>query len=114
MFVADEFKKDLQEGASLEETLEKHDISFQDAVQLLIRQGKGKKNKLTTWDAKTGEKYIIKTITGKFMIRKSVNGKMRYFGSYETLEDAIIVRNYLVENGWYWQRIKATRKKLGV
>ena len=113
MFKSDEFKQDLKTH-TLEETLVKHEISFNDAVQLLIRQGKRKKKKKRKCNAKTGEKYILRTTTGKYIIRKYVRGTIRYFGSYDTLEDAIIMRNYLAKNGWYWQRVNEIRKRLEV
>lgn len=114
MFIADNFKEDLQNGMPLEEALQKHNISLADAVELMKKQGYHRKKKRTQWNAKTGEKYISKTRGGKYAIRKHINGKMRYFGYYDNIEDAIKVRNYLYENGWYWQRINAIREKLGV
>ena len=35
-----------------------------------------------------------------FMLRKSVNGKYRYFGSFKTLEEAIKARDELIKNNW--------------
>ena len=113
MFVADDFIEDMKNGMSLENALQKHDVSFKDAVELLQKQsGRGKKK--TQWNAKTGEKYISKTKNGKYLIRKNINGKMRYFGYYDNIQDAIKVRDYFSENGWYWQRLNAVQKRLGV
>ena len=35
-----------------------------------------------------------------FLLRKSVNGKYRYFGSFKTLEEAIKARDELIMNNW--------------
>ena len=35
-----------------------------------------------------------------FLLRKSVNGKCRYFGSFKTLEEAIKARDELIMNNW--------------
>ena len=35
-----------------------------------------------------------------FLLRKSVNGKCRYFGSFKTLEEAIKARDELIKNKW--------------
>ena len=47
----------------------------------------------------TGEDYI--TIhNGAYEIHKRVNGKLKYFGRYHTLEDAKKWRDYFIENNW--------------
>ena len=44
-------------------------------------------------------RYIYRS--GKsFMLRKSVNGKSRYFGMFKTLEEAIKARDELIKNNW--------------
>ena len=44
-------------------------------------------------------RYIY--LSGKsFLLRKSVNGKCRYFGSFKTLEEAIKARDELIKNNW--------------
>ena len=35
-----------------------------------------------------------------FQLKKSVNGKIRYFGSFKTLEEAIKARDKLIKNNW--------------
>lgn len=115
MFDSDEFIEDMKNGLSVEEGLKKHNISLEEAVVLLQKSlPRKKKKKKNTWNAKTGEKYISKTKSGKYSIRKHINGKMRYFGNYDNINDAIKVRDYLIENGWYYNRINAIRKRLGV
>ena len=36
----------------------------------------------------------------KWIIKKSVNGQMRYFKSFDTLEEAISYKNLLIKNNW--------------
>ena len=43
---------------------------------------------------------IDKTVKGKFRIRKSINGKVVYFGTYDTFNEACVVRDRLIECGW--------------
>ena len=44
-------------------------------------------------------RYIY--LSGKsFQLKKSVNGKCRYFGSFKTLEEAIKARDELIKNNW--------------
>ena len=43
---------------------------------------------------------IDKTVNGRFKIRKSINGKVVYFGTYDTFSEACVVRDRLIECGW--------------
>ena len=61
----------------------------------------------------TGEKYICKA-RGHFHIRKQYNGKQRHYGSYESLEDAIKVRDYCIKHGWKQHSIDEYCSVLGV
>jgi hypothetical protein len=45
-------------------------------------------------------KHIDKTASGKFKIRKSIKGKNVYFGTYDSFDEAIRVRDMLIDNGW--------------
>lgn len=44
-------------------------------------------------------KYIC-NLNGKFGITKTINGKKYYFGSYNSLEEALKVREYFIKHGW--------------
>ena len=44
-------------------------------------------------------RYIY-SVGKSFQLKKSVNGKCRYFGSFKTLEEAIKARNELIMNNW--------------
>lgn len=37
---------------------------------------------------------------GKFVVKKRINGKYKYFGVYEKLDDALNRRDELLESGW--------------
>lgn len=47
----------------------------------------------------TGEQYIYKN-NNRFRISKSIDGKTKAFGNYGTLEEAILVRDLLIEHHW--------------
>ena len=36
----------------------------------------------------------------RFYIRKNINGEKKYFGTYNTLNEALDERDKLIENGW--------------
>ena len=45
-------------------------------------------------------KNIYKCYGGGYEIRKEINHHRYFFGTYDTLEEAITAREYFVENGW--------------
>jgi len=44
-------------------------------------------------------KYIYK-VHGKWNVRKSIKNKVHYFGTYDTLDEAIRVAEFLQDNNW--------------
>jgi len=69
-------------------------------------------------------KHIYKSTSGKYVISKSIKGKNTYFGSYESLDEAMRMRDQLVENGWdksivqgkmdYQRNVKAYYKRISL
>ena len=59
---------------------------------------------------KTGEKYICKQTGGKFSVRKVIKGKLTYFGTFKTLEEAAKYRDYCIIHDW---DRKCRRKMIG-
>ena len=108
-----ELRKDMKSHMTVEEVLIKHNITFQEAMKLLSKKQKRKPKKTKRPYRKTGEKYIS-YYCNRYVIRKSVNGRVLGFGGYNTLEDAVKMRDYLMEHGWYQTRVKAIRERLGV
>ena len=49
--------------------------------------------------SKTKEPYIHNS-NGRFMILKDINKKQEYFGTFDTLEDAIAERDLLIKYDW--------------
>ncbi|WP_455645450.1 hypothetical protein [Methanosphaera sp.] len=45
-----------------------------------------------------------------YKIYKNVRGKLRYFGGYTTLEEAITMRNYFIDNEWDTSLVQYKRK----
>ena len=85
---------DLRAGMTIEDALHKHNMSFKEAFD-------GMPKPLTNGgNTGVGEKFISKH-QGKYIIRKRHRNKTRLFGTYDRLEDAIKVRDYCLEHGWY-------------
>ena len=43
---------------------------------------------------------VVKQKTKKYRIRKMINRKLQYFGTFDSLEEAMTVRDDLIENNW--------------
>jgi len=49
----------------------------------------------------TGEEYIyFDANTGKAIVRKNIDGKLKQFGSFDTVDEAVPLRNELRANNW--------------
>jgi len=110
---------DLQKGMSIEEALQKHNLTFKEAFTELDkykmgRPHKNKKQKLKKGAYATGERYIRRTLQGHYYLRKQVRGKMRTFGTYHTLEDAVRMREHCKKYGWKELSIDRYCEELGI
>jgi hypothetical protein len=48
---------------------------------------------------KRANQYVYRN-NGSFRIQKKINGVLKQFGSYKTLDEALTKRDELIENGW--------------
>ena len=108
-----EFQEDLKKGMSLEECLNKHNTNLKEVLGVSpSTRGRKKKNKKTP-----KKKSVAKNIQerdGKFYVRRYIKGKTRMFGTYRSLEDAKLVRDYLNKYGWKQKSGDSICEKLGV
>ena len=110
-----EFQSDLQKGMGLEEALIKHNTNLKTVFAILHYKDTNKNKKRPSNCKNNGEAYIQYQENQKsYLLRKTVNKKCTYFGRYETLEDAVLVRDYMMTHGWYKHRLKSIREELGV
>ena len=90
------FQQDLKNGMSLNEALQKHGLTFKEAVQNIPR------TRVKT-PVKTHSPSRNITVRegqdNRYFLRKQINKKQQAFGTYKSLEDAIKVRDYSNQYG---------------
>lgn len=93
---------------SIDEILKQHNTNLK---QLMNKPGRGRPRK----ECKNKKlQYIYKHPSSSYEITKRVNGKNHYFGVYNCLEDAIIVRDALKSVDWNVDCLDDFLKVLGV
>lgn len=130
------FQQDLRNGMTLEKACSKHKISLDYAFKHMpktitkprkITKKLGRPRKITKKLGRprkfertnnipyqpVNEKNITNRY-GKYFLRKRINNKERVYGTYNTLEDAIKIRDYCNEHGWYVTRIDEYCEILGI
>lgn len=84
--------------------------TLQDALQKkqeLQQQGKLRPLQRGPYPHRNPEnRYITKTHSGTYAIRKMVNGYHQHFGTYKTLEDAREERDYLESIEWDYDEME--------
>ena len=105
------FKEDLHNGLTLDEALQKHKVSLDQAFKILRRKDIRKVQKNA--NRSCPETYILKR-NDVYTIRKSIKGKTKIFGAYNSLEDALLVRDTLIKEGWKQRSVDDICKRLGV
>ena len=108
------FRIDLKDGYTIEEALHRNNLSFKYVLENMPRPHcmNGEKPKTVKRKSKTRQ-YIINHY-GKYVIRKSVEGRQQHFGTYDTLPDAIKVRDYCKKHGWRKECIPEYKRRCGV
>lgn len=103
------FQDSLQQGMSIEDALAKYGLTLKEAFTKLQFQQSRKKNKQSQFSP---ERNIIRQ-NNTYRIRKTINHHTKYYGRYNTLEDARKVRNELISLNWNAD-IDEVCQKLGI
>ena len=102
-------RKDLQNGKTIEQVCKDHNITFKTLCDTFHGYIRTKKKTKST----TPTKYI-EVRNGRACVRKTINGKTRIFGTYNRLEDAIIMRDALEQDGWHQTHVDRLCQELGI
>ena len=103
MGMIEKFQQDLRNGMTLEAALIKHNLSFKEAVEFCPRPMSQQNIKRKPRQKRNVYQKVDKHISLKkdaYHVRKHGNGKSYWGGSYDTLEEAQKVRDFLEKNGW--------------
>ena len=116
MGMIEKFQQDLRDGMTLENALIKHNLTLKEAMefcpkpigQRYIKKKKKRKQVYTNVDRHISQKKDA------FHVRKQKSYKTYWGGSYDSLEDAQKVRDFLEEHGWSPIKVNEACKKLGI
>ena len=102
-----ELQKDLQDGMELFKALNKHNVTLSYALEHMDKNiGRPPARQ------RRKERYIRKSHA--YSIYKWVEGKHTCFGTYDTMNDAIKVRNQLIKQGWDKRKLNNICEELGI
>lgn len=99
---------------TIDEVCSENNISLKELFDKCIKSNpvpRPRKKKKQKYHS-TGEMYIH-CMNEVYYVRKWINGKTEIFGAYPTLQEAILLRDYLVENGWHKPYGKTLQKIFG-
>lgn len=97
---------ELKNGKTITEICTKYNITLKELI-------KGLKKNNRTYSNHKLPKYIRK-INKKYSIVKTINGKQHYYGTYNTLEDATLIRDNLIKFNWDKDYLKLILRQTGV
>jgi len=108
------FREDLWNGMTIEAALRKHNLTLLTAFNILqYDQPYGVKPGNPKPKVKCPERNILERNNG-FTLRKSIKGKTKIFGVYDSLEDAVRMREALKEDGWHQRHVDRLCQELGI
>ena len=103
-----QFQDDLKAGMTIEDALKKHQLSFQYVMKHI------NKVKYMEIPEPSNTTKHIGIQNGKYIVKKSFDGKMRSFGTYLTLEDALKIRECCMIDGWIQTNINRYCREHGI
>lgn len=108
-----QFQQDLKNGMTLEKALQKHNLTLQEAIEFSpkpITVSKKPSTPRKTNNGKFVDTYVQKR-SKYYYVRRRMNGKTFWGGSYTTKKEALLVRDYLNKHGWEHLNIKKACEK---
>jgi hypothetical protein len=112
------FQTDLQNGMSIDEACQIYNITLKQAFNKLhykVNQKTPHKKKQKWKHAKPHHvSQYIQERNGHYYLRKHAHGKGRIYGTYNTLEDAIIMREALKKDGWHQTHVERLCQEHGI
>lgn len=108
-----EFQTDLNNGMSIETALQKHNLTLHKAFNTLHEQINPKRKPPKPRYKPLGIPNIYQIGT-KYYIKKTIKGKGRLYGSYNSLEDALRMKQALEEDGWHQRHVDRICNELGI
>lgn len=117
MGLIEKFQQDLRNGMPLETALHKYNLTFKEAVEFVHKPITHPPKKKKPYQKRNVYKHVDKYVKqrgGQFHLRKTINGKAIWGGSYNTAEDALLVRDFLEEEGWNIIKVNEACKKYGI
>ena len=117
MGMIEKFQQDLRDGMPLEDALQKHHLTLKEAIDYVhkpITHSPHRKKPQTKRDVYKKVSRNISQKNNAYHVRKHINSKSFWGGSYDTLEDARKIRDYLDEYGWNPIKVNEACKQLGI
>ena len=108
------FQKDLKDGLTISEALQKHNLTFKYVCDNLPRPYSMKNRRPYKRRHTKNSRQYISDHNGRYYLRKTIEGRMVHFGSYDKLTDAVKVREYCKKHGWRKECIKEYEKQCGI
>ena len=92
------FQRDLRKGMTISEALEAHGLTLKEAVErvnpIAFNPPKNPKRR------NPNLRNVVHKRNGHYSIRKKFDGMTRTYGTYSNLDDALLIRDWLDNNGW--------------
>lgn len=107
-----QIRKELQSGTSIDEVCRKHHITFKQLCDHYHGYGRSQQYR-NNLKQKTRHKYIRQT-GNRYAIQKNTHKKSKMYGTYDSLEDALKMRDALIEDGWHQTHVDQLCDKLGI
>lgn len=93
---------------SLTEVSEKYNLSFKELFDISLKLNNKNNIKINE------DTYISKTKSKKWAIRKSIKGKMCYYGTYKFKKEASLVVKELIKVDWDIEELPVILERLGI
>ena len=107
-----QIQEKLRNGMSIDEVCKKHHITFKELCDHFHGYQRNQQNRENLKSTK-GEKYIL-IRNNRYALHKNVKGQTIMFGTYNTLEDAIRMREALTKDGWHQTHVDKLCEELGI
>ena len=104
------FQKDLRNGFTIDEALNKHGLSLKEVFNYLHKETLKKTRPVTSNEGSVRKNPQ----SDHYHVKKTIKGTNVVFGTYATKEEAEIIRQELIKHSWDKNKLDEILKKTGI